>query len=237
MADAVSLTLPEAGFVLGQTIKALNQAIDRGEVSNAARPGGKPGAGRRAVTAAKHSGKTARSFATKAGAATRRLGQAELRYFAIAADLHNDLTPAGRRRVYRAIKQSAPRGGSVKIGPLAVELEPVDDALNARLGRLAELRESVRDGGGGDPLIKGTDISVYEIAALGKGQSLEEILEDYPSLNEAQVRDAIEFAEAYPKAGRPYPRKSFKRALAELADSGLFDIDTSDIAITPQSFE
>ena len=47
-----------------------------------------------------------------------------------------------------------------------------------------------------------------------------------------QVAAAIEYAKAYPKRGRPYPARSLKRALGELADLGVFDDggDRSEIA-------
>lgn len=77
-------------------------------------------------------------------------------------------------------------------------------------------------------MFKGTDISVYRIAALAEGQGIEETLEDYPSLNAKQVGRALEYARAYPKKGRPYPGQSFKRAAAALAASGAFSIDTGE---------
>ena len=39
---------------------------------------------------------------------------------------------------------------------------------------------------------------------------------DYPGLAREQVEAAAEYARAYPKRGRPYPRRSLKRMLAEL---------------------
>jgi hypothetical protein len=70
------------------------------------------------------------------------------------------------------------------------------------------------------------------VAALAREQAMQEILEDFPSLTHEQVAAAIEYAKAYPKRGRPYPARSLKRALGELADLGVFDDsgDRSEIA-------
>ncbi|WP_245456655.1 DUF433 domain-containing protein [Rhizobium hidalgonense] len=78
---------------------------------------------------------------------------------------------------------------------------------------------------GGDPFIKGTDIPVYQVAALYPVASIEEILDDFPSLRRAQVEHAIDFARTYPKKGRPYPSTSLKRGISSLIKSGVFDDD------------
>ncbi len=52
---------------------------------------------------------------------------------------------------------------------------------------------------------------------------MEATLEDHPGVRRLQVEAAAEYARAYPKTGRPYPARSFKRMLGELADLGAFD--------------
>ena len=57
----------------------------------------------------------------------------------------------------------------------------------------------VRDPGicGGEPVMKGTRVTLRTIlASLAEGASLDEILEDFPSLKEQDVRAAIAFAAA-----------------------------------------
>jgi uncharacterized protein (DUF433 family) len=50
---------------------------------------------------------------------------------------------------------------------------------------------------GGDPVIKGTRVTVRTIlASLAEGASVQEILEDFPTLKEADVRAVIAFAAA-----------------------------------------
>lgn len=66
----------------------------------------------------------------------------------------------------------------------------------------------------GEPLLKGTKVEVHRIAALlDGGASIGQVLEDYPSLSRENVETAKTYARAYPRATRPYPRTSIKRAL------------------------
>ena len=48
---------------------------------------------------------------------------------------------------------------------------------------------------GGEPVIKGTRVTLRTIlASLAEGASIEELLEDFPSLKEQDVRAVIAFA-------------------------------------------
>ena len=40
-----------------------------------------------------------------------------------------------------------------------------------------------------------------------------------------QVQIALDYATAYPKAGRPYPARSLKRIVGALAEAGAFDAE------------
>ncbi|RZI61422.1 MAG: DUF433 domain-containing protein, partial [Zymomonas sp.] len=53
--------------------------------------------------------------------------------------------------------------------------------------------------------------------------SVDEILQDYPSLKRDDVEVASSFAAIYPKLGRPYPGKTLKRGISELLKLGIFD--------------
>ena len=47
----------------------------------------------------------------------------------------------------------------------------------------------------GRPCIKGTRISVYDILTwLANGQSMEEIIKDFPELNKTKIKAALAFA-------------------------------------------
>ena len=79
----------------------------------------------------------------------------------------------------------------------------------------------------GAPVRRSTAISVYEVAALARGQTISEILEDYPSLTAGQVAAAIDYAAAHPRADGASPPRSFKRALSEAAEAGIWDVEDS----------
>ncbi len=59
---------------------------------------------------------------------------------------------------------------------------------------------------GGQPVIKGTRVPVRTIlASLAEGATPEEIIEDFPSLSEADVRAVIAFAAASAEEDIPIP--------------------------------
>lgn len=76
-----------------------------------------------------------------------------------------------------------PRGiaaGALAGRPDGASNRAVNREIQDRLRRLAEIRSAVEvDGSGGDPLIRGTDVSAYRIAGLARGQSDEETVEDH----------------------------------------------------------
>ncbi len=62
---------------------------------------------------------------------------------------------------------------------------------------------------GGIPTIRGTRIHVYDIAAwVAAGETMDDILDSYPSLSPEQVRLAALYAETNPYHGRPPQRMS-----------------------------
>jgi uncharacterized protein (DUF433 family) len=66
----------------------------------------------------------------------------------------------------------------------------------------------VRDGGvcGGEPVFKGTRVTLRTVlASLAAGDSIEEILADFPSLKLEDVRAAIAFAAASAEEDLPIP--------------------------------
>ena|ERR1700744_4750895 len=193
-----SLTLSEAGYVLGRSPTTLNKAVDGGVIRARQRKQGKR--------------------------VQRLLGPSELRFLRLADELGNDLTPAGRRRLYQAVCKLSLNTHRLKLGDLDLDLSRIDRDLRVRLERLENIHRRVDHAGRApEAVIRGTDIPAHLIAALARGQTVEEILEDFPSLKREQIEAAIEFAKAYPKRGRPYPTRSLKRTLAEMAEIGVFD--------------
>lgn len=208
MRSLQALTLTEAGYVLNRSTAALNKAVDTGII---------------------------RARQRRVGRAIQRLlGPAEMRFLLIADRLERDLTPAGRRRLYDAIRQLSTDTHRVALGELVLDLGKVDADLDERLRRLEEVRRWVETDDEAEPLIKGTKIPVHMVAALARSQSVAEIVEDFPSLTRAQVEAAIDYAKAYPKRGRPYPARSLKRALAALADLGAPDDEAETDAVAPR---
>jgi uncharacterized protein (DUF433 family) len=185
--------------VLERSSLAINKAVDTGLIRAGTRQG--PG-----------------------GQGTLRiLGKPELRFLKLADVLDKDLTPFGQRKIYEAIRRLPEQQHQLRLGVLTVELLPVDRAIEERLVRLMALKNHVETQASGEPVIRGTTVPVHVVAGLAKGETVDEIMEDYPSLTRAQVETAIEYARAYPKKGRPYPARSFKRMVADL---GLEEITT-----------
>lgn len=209
MPSAQALTLSEAGYVLDRPPALLNKAVDTGVI---------------------------RARQRRVGSAIQRLlGPAEMRFLLVAERLDKDLTPRGRRRLYDAIRQLDDDVHRISLGEVVLDLGKVDRDLQIRLERLEALRgcvEPVEDGT--EPVIKGTRIPVYMVAALARKQTAAEIGEDFPSLSRKQIEGAIEYAKAYPKRGRPYPTTSLKRALADLAELGAFDESADDTTASPR---
>ncbi len=76
---------------------------------------------------------------------------------------------------------------------------------------MSYLDRILRDPGicGGEPIIKGTRVTLRTLlASLAEGDTVEQILADYPSLTEEDVRAAIAFAAASAKEDLPLPRAS-----------------------------
>lgn len=185
----MTLTPREAAFVANSDIRMVQRAVDGGVVPKRTR--------------------------TVRGRKTRVLGRSELRFFGALRGHEDTLTPAGREKLYKAVQR--PRGGKASLGVFVVDVEDVDRQLERRLAELERIKSRVETGESGEPVLKGTDIPVHLIAALAEGGGIEEAVRAYPSLSKAAIDAAVAFATVYPKKGRPYPRRSLKRMMAELA--------------------
>jgi uncharacterized protein (DUF433 family) len=206
--NAVSLTLNEAGYVVEQSNTAINRAVDRGVIK----------------ARLQRRGKTR----------LRKVGPAELRFLAIAGEVERKLTPAGRREVYEAMRRLPMDAHFLELGVMTFQLVDVDRRIAERLKRLQEIKTLIGEGANGEPTFRGLNAPVYEIAALTRGQTVAEIVEDYPGLTPAEVEAAVEYAQVYPKAGRPLPARSLKRMLSDMAASGVWDVDGDGEPIEPR---
>ena len=207
MGKAISLTLNEAGYIVGQSSVAINRAVDRGIIKAKLQRHGK--------------------------SRLRRIGSAELRYLAIASIVEKDLTPPARRRVYEAVRRLPAEAHRVDLGVIELKLTDIDQRIAERLRRLEQVKALVGEAMD-DPVLRGTDVSVHTVAALARGQTVAELMEDYPGLTPAQIDAAVEYAKVYPKPGRPLPVRSFKRMLSDLATAGTWDLENDPEPVLPQ---
>jgi uncharacterized protein (DUF433 family) len=202
MIDSVSLTLNEAGYVVEQSSTAINRAVDHGIIKAKLQRRGK--------------------------SQLRKVGSPELRFLAIAGEVENDLTPAARRKVYAAMRHLPADAHLLSVGIMEFKLDEIDERIATRLRQLQEVKAMVCVRPGEDPVIRDTNVSVYVVAALTRGETVAEIIDDYPGLTQAQIEAAVEYAKVYPKPGRPLPARSFKKMLADMAGSGVWDVEGDD---------
>lgn len=208
--SAVSLTLNEAGYVVEQSNIAINRAVDRGVIKATLQRRGK--------------------------VRLRKVGPAELRFLAISGEVERKLTPAGRREIYQAMRRLSADAHRLEMGVMTFHLADVDRRIAARLKRLEEIKTFIGERPGAEPVLRGTEVPVYEVAALTRGQTVAEIIEDYPGLTPIQVDAATEYATVYPKAGRPLPGRSLKRMLSDMAAAGVWDEEGDGQPIEPRQF-
>lgn len=90
---------------------------------------------------------------------------------------------------------------------LTIDLLPFMKVAAERLDDLAAAREMVTTSPnilGGTPVIRGTRVPVYDVAAsVAAGHSTDRILAAWPSLDAEKIRLATIYAEANPLRGRP----------------------------------
>ena len=197
MNESLALTFREAAFVFGDKIKDIARTFDEHPMFSM-----KSISGNRSM---------------------RVLGMSDLIYIQVLNEVGELLTPKGRLELHEALfnAQSKPE---IHVGTFLLQLDRLQRDVEARVDALNNLKDKV-EGNPEDPLIKGTSVEVYRISALfDGGASLQEIAEDYPSLNHEQIQVAHSYAKAIPKKGRPYPKISFKRSIRTLNFDMLDDV-------------
>jgi uncharacterized protein (DUF433 family) len=175
------LTIPEAAFVSGLTIRDINREIDAGIVSVGGRSERKlRGTDLFYLVAVK-------DVRTQLGPALRRSMRKTI---AAAAAVH-----AREARVHQFV---------VSIDSIRLDLLGPFEALKRSKHDHIERRNDIL---GGEPVIKGTRIAARHIADLIKrGATHAEIREDL-DLTDAQINAAVIFDQTSPKRGRPPARK------------------------------
>jgi uncharacterized protein (DUF433 family) len=139
----------------------------------------------------------------------------------------DQLTAALRLRI---IDSMGPRLGSslessvgmIRYEFLSVDLEPFARRAADRLKRLRKAQEMVVSSPailGGIPVIRGTRIPVFDVAAsVSAGEAMARILETYPALDAEKVELAALYAEAHPPRGRPRLRPELPKGAILLSE-------------------
>lgn len=243
MTQIESVTLQEAQFLVDRPIDEITKAIERGEVTTRVelvtaasnvkhKRVRRAPRGRRARETRVHGLVLPKVVTQK----VRMLDPDGLVYLALGKDVQESLTPLGRRRLFTAIQESPEGTDKVSIGLVHIKIKDARVKLLKRYRALRDVRVGIEERFGAEPVFRSTDVKVYQIAALAEGQGVDETLEDYPALKRKQVLRALDYARAYPKKGRPYPPRSLKRAVGELAASGVFSEIDDAPGLRPDDF-
>lgn len=91
-------------------------------------------------------------------------------------------------------------------GTVTVALGEILSSAMTGLGKLAEANRRITvdpEIRGGVPVVRGTRIGAYEIAAAISVDGSEAVLEDFPALTREDVEAAKIYVEAHPRMGRP----------------------------------
>src|SRR5208282_61240 len=200
MAETEQFTAAQAAFVLCEPVRAVKRAFDTGPV----RP----------------------ALIRRSGIQVRAIAWRDLVYLYAARTLRDELTPKARADFYEALQRTTiEREREVRFGRFSVVVSDLIQDVERRTAELAKLADRVEFRADGEPVLRGTDIEVYRIAALlAGGMSVEDIETDYPSLSRDAIEAAKAYADAHPKPGRPYPKTTAKRALREAGLEALDEV-------------
>ncbi|MGH8132692.1 MAG: DUF433 domain-containing protein [Steroidobacteraceae bacterium] len=186
LAEAL-FTPTEAAVLTRLSLKAVNNAIDKNLVPTTVRP--------------------------SASDSVRLLDAQALLALALEYRLASGFFPELRRRVFEALANSSRKVLSLEAGLVKIDLREPRRDLAASLRTLRRARSLVVSDPeiqGGDPVFRGTRVSVHLIAMLmEQGGTEAEILDSYPRLSAEMIRLAPLYAQAYPSRGRP--RKQFSQ--------------------------
>jgi uncharacterized protein (DUF433 family) len=140
----------------------------------------------------------------------RTLDLDDLVFLFIVGHIDSDLvrvTGAARKQLRRKIGEALGAGADLDIGGCVFQFKPALRSVRKRLSQLNQAKRMVvcdPEIRGGLPVIKGTRIGVYEVAAmLEQGETKEDLWDGYPALKPEQLELSKIYASAYPRRGRP----------------------------------
>lgn len=191
------LTLPQAAQVLGIGVELIRKAVERGGLDP--------------------------TYVLVGNRRIRALDGVDLVFLQLSRPYSRKV----RDELYRTLKH-APEDQTLH-GSLVIEIKgsagqatavevPLQKSVAETLAGMRELErtEQLIVPGEGGGTIRSTGVEAHRIAALAEGgMSADEILRDYPNLTAEQVKAAVDYAEAHPKQGRPYPGRTVKSVLRE----------------------
>ena len=122
----------------------------------------------------------------------------------------NRLTSEERQRTITRASESTREAQTIQDEFLTINLTPFHKEVGERMKRLQAAQNIVvmdPEILSGTPVIRGTRVPVYDIAAsIASGIPVERILAAYPSLKRKHVELAALYVEANPQRGRPRPK-------------------------------
>ncbi|MDP3749691.1 MAG: DUF433 domain-containing protein [Phenylobacterium sp.] len=190
-----TFTTAQAAYVMGERLRAFKKVVERAPV--------KP------------------KMVNRGGRRIRQFHFFDLVFLHAYNELKADYTAKSQAELYEALGAVVVRGSRVRevaFGDHKYDFHRHLMVVQAKVRELDDLTTMIDATG----RIRGTDIEAHRIAALLDAMSEEEILGDYPSLDDRQLLASKAYAEANPKPGRPYPRITAKKAMRE-ADLGEID--------------
>jgi len=160
--------------------------------------------------------------AGKTAAGSRRFAPRELLYFCLVAELPIELSRKDRRDLFDLLARGAERQGRWRRESQRLVLEggvpvilPISDLVKRVEARVALFERgrarvvSRADTLSGEPVFRGTRISVRFVGGRAAREPTADILQDYPALDAADV----EFARMFAALGRPRGRPKRLRFL------------------------
>lgn len=182
------ITVNEAAYVAGVSVKTVNQAIDREQIP-------------------------VRELRRETDRVSRGVEASDAVYLRIRQVVAPEMWPWLHRSLRGKTLTDMPR--QLEAGKVVFVFELVLQETEERLALLARIRERVevdREVRGGEPVFRGTRTPVYGVARkLELGSTLEELKEDHPHLQEEDFELAAQYAKLYPRRGRP--RNEWTRGL------------------------
>ncbi len=174
------ITVNEAAFAAGVSLKTVNQAIDRQHVRT-------------------------RDLKRSTDRAKRGIDASDAVYLSVC----EVLAPTARRKLYRFLhgKPLSELPLQVEVERVVLNIERAIREVGERLRLLGRIEERIEVDPGvrrGEPVFRGTRTPVYAVARkLELGSTPEELYEDYPQLQQGDLQLASHYAKLSPRRGRP----------------------------------